>query len=139
MIIKKNKNDIEQDDETPISIFQMKYFFYKKKLTDEDMKLNKSPLRKITNCLCLLTNKNVIVFKLMNSDLFNQNIEFDTCLKRKLTIDINQIETIEIGVGQNYLIVEKNVEESNSKIINYKFVTLDIYQSQAFLSILLSK
>ena len=115
----------------------MKFFFYMKILTEEEIKQNQSPIKRIDNCLVLLTNKHLIVFKLMDVEMFNQNTDFDVCLKRKLTVDINHIELIEIGLGQNYLLIEKNTGDKNTRILNYKFVTLDIYQSQVFLNILL--
>lgn len=115
----------------------MKFFFYMKILTEEEIKQNVSPMKRIDNCLVLLTNKNLIVFKILDIDMFNQNADFDVCLKRKLTVDINHIELIEIGLGQNYLLIEKNTGDKNSRILNYKFVTLDLYQSQVFLNVLL--
>lgn len=117
----------------------MKYFFFKKRLSEEEIKMNKTPLRRIDNCLILLTNKNIIVFKLLDQELFDQNANYDKCLKRKFTLDVTQIETIEIGAGQNYLVLEKQNNEVRSRISNYKFVTLDMYESQAFLNILLSE
>lgn len=100
--------------------------------------MQKSPLRRIDQCLVLLTNRNIIVFKLTDLELFNKNMEFDKCLRRKLTIDISQIETIEIGLGQNYLVIEKNSSLA-TRIASYRLVTLDVYQSQTFLSMLLSE
>ncbi len=126
----------KEEDEVPIAVFRMKYFFYRKNLTDEELKQLKNPLRKINSCVCLLTNRNVIVFKLLDAELFNKSIDFDICIRRKLTIDISQIETIEVGLGQNYLFIEKNVTPT-TQIANYKFVTMDMYRTQAFLSILL--
>ena len=137
----KSLNIKQEDDEIPISIFRMKYFFYKKKKSNQnnaggnEAKKSTETLNCISNCLCVLTNKNIILFKLFNQELFNNNMDFDKCLKKRLSIEINQIETIEVGLGQNYLIVDK---QENNKNINFKFVTMDVYQSQAFLSILLS-
>ena len=137
----KSLNIKQEDDEIPISIFRMKYFFYKKKKSNQnnaggnEARKSTESLSCISNCLCVLTNKNIILFKMFNQELFDKNMDFDNCLKKRLSIEINQIETIEVGLGQNYLIVDK---QENNKNLNFKFVTMDVYQSQAFLSILLS-
>jgi len=126
----------DEGDEVPVAVFRIKYFFYKKNLSDEELKQLKNPLRKIKNCVCLLTNRNLIVFKLLDVDLFNQSVDFDTCMRRKLTVDISQIETIEVGLGQNYLFIEKNAT-TTTRTVSYKFVTLDMYMTQVLLSSLL--
>jgi hypothetical protein len=99
----------------------------------------------IENCLCVLTNKSIILLRITNSSLFEQNVDFDKCLAKQLSIDINQIEIIEVGMGQPYLIVEMSsiastaaAKATSTKSNMYKFVTLDIYQTQTFLNILLS-
>ncbi len=124
----ENTNVKLEDDETPVSIFRMKYFVYRNNTTGGANKC-------IHNCLTLLTDKSIVLFKIMNSDLYNKNMEFDKCLKKKFKIDINQIEIIELGLGQYYLIVDQ--QENNQNCI-FKFITLDSYLSQAFLNILLS-
>ena len=91
--------------------------------------------------------------KIFTFTRFTQNIDFDNCLKREFSIDINRIETIEVALGQHYLQIQyvsapsqQQQGKSGSKAapvdptgIELKFVTNDIYQTQTFLSILMSK
>ena len=136
------------DDESLVCTFRMKYFFHNlssqstgntnqpsSSVTSNSNYLN-SDMYLIENCLCLFTNRNITLFKVLNQDLFNQNIDFDKCLKLEFSIEVNQIEVVEVSLGQYYLIVET----SGGKNRNYfKFITFDIYYTQAFLNILLSK
>lgn len=115
----------EEEDE-PVCFFKLKYLFQ-----DSSAENN----RVIENCLCIFTRKSIVLFRVVNLDLFNENAEFDKCLKEEIVIKINQIETIEVGLGNNYLIIETNQNETTK---TFKFFTMDIYQTSTFRNILLS-
>ena len=115
----------EEEDE-PVCFFKLKYLFQ-----DSSAENN----RVIENCLCIFTRKSIVLFRVVNLDLFNENAEFDKCLKKEIVIKINQIETIEVGLGNNYLIIETNQNETTK---TFKFFTMDIYQTSTFRNILLS-
>ena len=98
------------------------------------------------------TNCNQLIYPIQYHHLirFSQNIDFDNCLKREFSIDINRIETIEVALGQHYLLIQyasppslqqgKSASKTapGSTGLELKFVTYDIYQTQTFLSILMS-
>ncbi len=131
-------NDDEEED--LICFFDLSYFFsYKFDITSKNIStVNNSA---IENCFCLFTNKNIIIFKITNKDLFEKHVEFEKCIKKEFVISINRIEIIEVSFGQHYLIIESSSDDKNmNDKKNYlKFVTNDIYKTQSFLSILLSK
>jgi hypothetical protein len=64
---------------------------------------------------------------------FDQNMDFDRCLKKENVININEIEIVEIANGQHSILIKTNEEKTVSKLC-----TFDLYQTQAFLNILLS-
>ncbi len=67
------------------------------------------------------------------SNRFDQNSDFDKCITNKFKISINLIEIIEISSGQHYLSIHTHDERIISKL-----VTFDVYETQAFSSVLLS-
>jgi hypothetical protein len=122
-----NKQPVEQiEEETLVCTFRITHLI-----------VNKSTLYE--NTLCVLTNKSLLLFRILNEELFNQQMEFEKCLKRELTIEINRIEIIEVALGQHYLILDTVIAQKNEDTRNtYKLVTCDVYKTQAFLSILSS-
>jgi hypothetical protein len=130
----------EDEEEDLICCFNLSYFFnFKFDLTTKNIStVNNST---IDNCFCLCTNKNIILFKITNKDLFENHVEFEKCMKKEFIIPINKIEIIEVSLGQHYLIIESSSDDKNmnDKTNYFKFVTNDIYKTQSFLSILLSK
>lgn len=125
--LNQETNNADEDEEQPISYFKLKYLFH-----------NNESTKSIENCLCVFTNRNIVLFRIINLDLFSENSEFDKCLKRELVIQITKIETIEVSLGNNYLLIEttKNNENMNE---SFKFFTMDIYQTSTFRNILLSR
>lgn len=121
----------EQGDDTLVCMFNVIYFF------------NQSTKKVVQNCVCVFTSKQLIVFEIINQELFEQNVDFEKCLNKLAEIEINQIEIIELAQTQNYLVLEcvkLNDLDLNQNQKNYfKFVTNDIYLTQAFLNSLLSK
>ena len=115
----------EEEEDEPVCLFKLKYLFYE--WSDES--------RVIENCVCILTKTSIVLFRVINLDLFNENSEFDKCLKKEMIIEINKIETIEVGLANNYLIIETS-ENHSSKTL--KFFTMDVYQTSTFRNILLS-
>lgn len=102
---------------------------------------NSGGMANLENCLCMFTNKNVFIFKIVNQEMFEKNIEFDKCLSKCHVIPISQIEIVELSLVQNYLVLE--VANLNSSVQQnrtfYKLVTCDIYQTQSMLNSLSSK
>ena len=120
----------ETEDESIVCTFVLKHLtFYNGLSTSQDVVYDK-------NSLCVLTNKNVILFKIINEELFMNNCEFEKCLKKEHIFSVSQIEYIDIGLGQHYFQLEVIVDgsEKNNKI---KFVTFDVYQTQAYINNLL--
>ncbi len=105
----------EEEEDLPICYFKL-----------ENVLIHQS--KSIENCLCIFSKKNIYLFKILNEDLFNENIDFDKCLRTELVIKLNKIETIEVGIGHNYLIIETN--ETTSLFI--KFFTMNIYKTSSF-------
>jgi len=126
-VLNQNKiaNGQEEEEDEPVCLFKLKYLFYE--WSDES--------RVIENCVCILTKTSIVLFRVINLDLFNENSEFDKCLKKEMIIEINKIETIEVGLANNYLIIETS-ENHSSKTL--KFFTMDVYQTSTFRNILLS-
>jgi hypothetical protein len=136
-----NKSKVNDDEEEDlVCLFDLSYFFsFKFDLTSKNVSTNNNLT--LENCFCLFTNKNIIVFKIINKDLFEKHEEFEKCIKKEFLIPINKIEIIEVSLGQHYLVIESSSDDKNmNDKKNYlKFVTNDIYRTQSFLSILLSK
>ena len=105
----------EEEEDLPICYFKL-----------ENVLIHLSKI--IENCLCIFSKRNIYLFKILNEDLFNENIDFDKCLRSELVIKLNRIETIEVGIGHNYLIIETN--ETTSLFI--KFFTMNIYKTSSF-------
>ncbi len=122
-----NKQAAEQvEEETLVCAFRLTHLI-----------VNKSTLYE--NVLCVLTNKNLLLFRILNEELFKQQMEFEKCIKREFTIEINRIEIIEVALGQHYLVLDTVIAQKNEDSRNtYKLVTCDVYKTQAFLSILSS-
>lgn len=137
---KKGKEKSNNDDEMLVSTFKVKSVYMETKNKSVSMASSPSPVNSLNNpfshiekCLCLLTNKNIIIFNITNEELFDENIDFEKCLCKEMNIEVNQIEIIEIALGQHYLVIQTSNQEL------FKFVTNDVYQTQALLNILLSK
>ena len=133
-------------DETLVSVFRLKYTFNwkydptSKKILVSNSKhqqQNSSSTEIIENCLCVLTNKQIILFKICNQELFEQNVDYDKCLRKEMQVLMNKIEIIEIALGQHYLIVQSTTTIESSIKTYLKFITFDSYQTQAFLNTLL--
>jgi len=131
----KSKSKQEIANNQPIEKFEEETLVCTFRLTH--LIVNKSTLHE--NTLCVLTNKSLLLFRILNEELFNQQMEFEKCLKRELTIEINRIEIIEVALGQHYLVLDTVIAQKNEDLRNsYKFVTCDVYKTQAFLNILSS-
>lgn len=111
------------------------------------------------NCLCMLTNKNVFVFKIVNQEMFEQNVDFDKCLSKCHVIPVSHIEIIELSLVQSYIVLEvvsassqppppppssSSLSSAATNVAGqrhtfYKLVTFDIYRTQAILNSLSSK
>lgn len=109
----------ETSEDTLICIFSIKYLFTSGKT--------------IENCLCLFTSRQIILFRILDQNLFEKNSDFDKCLSKEIEIEVNQIEVVEISQTLNYLILE-TVDKKY-----FKLITSDIYLTQSFLNNLLSK
>ena len=127
IMISKDKNDSMEDDneETEMYLFKMKYLFYYS---------NDGKQECIENSLCVLSNKNILIFKIVDLQLFNDNVDFDKCLKKELTIQIEHIESIEIGLANNYISIELN----QTSVHLLKLFTQDIHLTYTMRNILLS-
>lgn len=131
-----NKSGDENDDveERLLRSFRVKYVVS----SSNGGSSSKSSLE---NCLCMLTNKSVFVFKIVNQEMFEQNVEFDKCLTKCHVIPISQIEIIELSVVQNFLMLEVVELSRNTTTAGrcfYKLATFDIYQTQTILNSLSS-
>ena len=120
----------DEEDESLICMFKLPYF-YSSNLPESNSKIEvKTELSVFKDCICVLTNRNLIILNILNQDLFNQNSDFEKSLQKEIIIDINQIEIIELGLGLSYLIVE--TINKNNKIQFFKFDTFNIYQTRTF-------
>ena len=90
----------------------------------------------IEDDLVLFTDHFLVVFKIIDRSSFKLNVDFESCLKQMLFIDLNQIETIEISKCQNYIIIE--LAQFGKQKEFYKFVTYDTSLTQVFLNNLIS-
>ncbi len=90
------------------------------------------------NVLCVLTNKNIILFDIFNPALFIEQKDFDKCLRKEYVVNINQVEYLDIGLGQHYFQLQICKSENEPTDL-LKFVTLDMYQTQSFMNNILSK
>lgn len=90
----------------------------------------------IEDDLVLFTDHFLVVFKIIDRASFRLNVDFESCLKQMLFIDLNQIETIEISKCQNYIIIE--LAQFGKQKEFYKFVTYDTSLTQVFLNNLIS-
>ena len=137
------------EEETMVCKFKLKYLVFnnaratmtssKKLVTYEAFTQEQQPLSSVQqNCVCVFTNKNLILFKIVNEESYRNNCDFDKCLKQEYLFSVNQIEFIEIGLGQSYFLLEVIVNSETCEKHFFKFVTLDVYQTQAYISNLLS-
>ena len=112
---------LNDENERLVSFFRLKLF------------ISNEPDLCIRNCLCVLTNRNIYIFKIKDNNLFEQNTNFDNCLKMELILSINRIEVIETSCGQHCL----SIQIDDESFIN-KFITFDIYQNPSLFTVLLS-
>ncbi|CAF0760392.1 unnamed protein product [Brachionus calyciflorus] len=119
--MKKNES-IDESEESLICAYKLKYLFY-------------SVTKLCNQCLCVFTNRHLIVFQINDAELFHRNVDFEKCITKVACIDINQIEIIEIAFAQNYLIL--NVLNNEDTKLLYKLVTNDVYLNQTLLNTLL--
>lgn len=130
LMINTDKSDLTSDDEdqAPICNFKIRHLFYCSK------SLNESKLECLENSLCVLMNSSIIIFKILDLELFNENAEFDKCLKKEFSVKLEQIEEIEIGLANNYIYIGSN----EAQVQSLKLFTQDIYQTYVLRNILLS-
>jgi hypothetical protein len=158
----------ENEEESLVSIFNLKKFSHCVSVSEKTDSPT-SGRRKLhtyttvpridTGYMCVLTSKRVIVFKILNEETLAAHVDFDKCMRREHVFSVNQIEFIEVALGQHFFQLEVVVPQSgeresgglNDTIENeqqqaatsanrqyFKLVTLDVYQTQAIISNLLS-
>ena len=129
-----DKQDVEE--EILVSAFRIKFLV----ISDDNItQVDEKPSSIVEkNCLCVFTSKNVLIFRINNEDLFQSNSEFDKCLKKEYSFNINYIEFIDISLGQHYFQLEIILSDNSDRKKLVKFVTLDVYQTQAYINNLLS-
>ena len=69
-------------------------------------------------------------------------MDYEKCLEKIFSIDINQIEVVEVSLGQNYLLIEicENDQKECSGLKKYlKIIAIDVYETKLILNNLLSK
>jgi hypothetical protein len=115
----EEKQEEEEEDESLVCLFRHKY------IVNNELSVSAQ------DCLCVFTSRTIIVFKVVGSQ---QETLDETSLHKLFVIDIDQIVTVEVSQCQSYLIVETAESGPSGRV---KFVTLDVYLTQLFLSSLL--
>ena len=130
-------------DEKIESKLQIKLIFYKiinSGKNSSSKKIFEPNFTAIENCFCVFTNRRLFVFQIVEQNLFDENIDYNKCLKVEFSIELNQIEIIEISMANHYITIKINQYGNN--ILNQlylKMITIDIYKTQLFMNTLSSK
>lgn len=130
------QQDATGDEESLICIYKLQKIVSSQQGGVEDKQRTPE-----SNCLCVLTNKRVLVFKVVDQELYADSSEFDKCLRIEYSFSVNQIEYIDVALGQHYFQLEVVIDEESAQPIKqfFKLITMDVYQTQAYINTLLSK
>ena len=125
----------KEEEESLYCFFKIKFLISLGNVTTSTPQTDEAS--SIEDTLCILTNRSILVFKVVDMKEFELNNDYEKCLQNLFSIEISKIEVIEISLCQNYIIVESNVSDLYNTMTILKFATFDIYQTHVFLNSLL--